>query len=148
MVIPELSWIWVWIAIIVISVVFEAFTIGLTSIWMSGGALAALVFNALGASVLVQIVVFFVVTFLLIYFTRPIAVKYINKKRVKTNYESIIGADVRITEKVDNHMETGKAVYNGMEWTARAVNSGDVFDIEETVKVEAVEGVKLLVIKK
>ncbi len=37
-----------------------------------------------------------------------------------TNYEEALGKDVRVIERVDNLKGTGKAMYNGMEWTARS----------------------------
>ena len=109
-----------WLALLIILLIIEIITVGLTSIWAAGGALAALLLNILGVPLAGQIIVFFVVTFVLLYFTRPFAVKYINTQRVKTNYEGIIGKTIRITETVDNISQTGTAVVDGQEWRVRA----------------------------
>ena len=124
-----------WLALLIILLIIEIITVGLTSIWAAGGALAG------------QIIVFFVVTFVLLYFTRPFAVKYINTQRVKTNYEGIIGKTIRITETVDNISQTGTAVVNGQEWTVRAEKDGDILEPDTLAKVVNIAGVKLIVRK-
>lgn len=136
-----------WLALLVILLIIEIITVGLTSIWAAGGALAALLLNILGVPLAGQIIVFFVVTFVLLYFTRPFAVKYINTQRVKTNYEGIIGKTIRITETVDNISQTGTAVVNGQEWTVRAEKDGDILEPDTLAKVVNIEGVKLIVRK-
>ena len=99
----------------------------------------------LGAPVWVQIILFLVISVLLLFVTRPIAVKYLNQKRVKTNYEGVIGKVVKVTEKIDNFNATGTAVCNGQEWTARAEDKNAVFEAGTLVKVVNVSGVKLIV---
>ena len=136
-----------WLALLIILLIIETITVGLTSIWAAGGALAALLLNILGVPLAGQIIVFFVVTFVLLYFTRPFAVKYINTQRVKTNYEGIIGKTIRITETVDNISQTGTAVVNGQEWTVRAEKDGDILEPDTLAKVVNIAGVKLIVRK-
>ena len=102
-----------WLVLLIILLIIEIITVGLTSIWAAGGALAALVLNLLDISLLWQVVVFFIVTFVLLYFTRPFAIRFINTRREKTNYEGIIGKTIRIAETVDNISQTGMAVVNG-----------------------------------
>ncbi|MCI8798019.1 MAG: NfeD family protein [Dorea sp.] len=136
-----------WLALLIILLIIEIITVGLTSIWAAGGALAALILNILGIPLAGQIIVFFVVTFVLLYFTRPFAVKYINTQRVKTNYEGIIGKTIRITETVDNISQTGTAVVNGQEWTVRAEKDGDILEPDTLAKVVNIAGVKLIVRK-
>ena len=136
-----------WLALLIILLIIEIITVGLTSIWAAGGALAALILNILGIPLAGQIIVFFVVTFVLLYFTRPFAVKYINTQRVKTNYEGIIGKTIRITETVDNISQTGTAVVNGQEWTVRAEKDGDILEPDTLAKAVNIAGVKLIVKK-
>ncbi len=136
-----------WLALLIILLIIEIITVGLTSIWAAGGALAALILNILGIPLAGQIIVFFVVTFVLLYFTRPFAVKYINTQRVKTNYEGIIGKTIRINETVDNISQTGTAVVNGQEWTVRAEKDGDILEPDTLAKVVNIAGVKLIVRK-
>lgn len=141
------QWLFIWLGVIVVTIVVEIITVGLTSIWLTGGALAALIVCALGGHWGLQMAVFFIITFLLLYFTRPWAIKHINNRKIKTNYEEAIGKEVRVTETVDNRKGTGKAVYNGMEWTVRSAEDEVIFKPEELAIVKSVQGVKLILVK-
>ena len=136
-----------WLVLLIILLIIEIITVGLTSIWAAGGALAALVLNLLDISLLWQVVVFFIVTFVLLYFTRPFAIRFINTRRGKTNYEGIIGKTIRIAETVDNISQTGMAVVNGQEWTVRAEKENEILEPGTLAKVVNIAGVKLIVRK-
>lgn len=135
----------VWLGLLIVFLVVEIATVGLTSIWLAGGALAALVLDAAGLNLWWQIGAFLVVSFLLLVFTRPFAVKYINSHHEKTNCEGIIGKVVRITETVDNLQNTGTAVVNGLEWTTRTENDKEILTPGDLAKVVNISGVKLIV---
>ncbi|KAI4451473.1 hypothetical protein C823_006032 [Eubacterium plexicaudatum ASF492] len=64
---------------------------------------------------------------------------------MKTNYEEIIGKNVLVTERINNTENKGKAVYNGLEWTARSTEDHTIIEAGETVLVEEIKGVKLYV---
>lgn len=136
-----------WLAIMIILILIEIVTVGLTTIWFAGGALVATIVSCLGGGLLIQILAFLIVSFCLLIFTRPFAMKYINASHVKTNYEGIIGKVVRITEEVNNISETGCAVLNGREWTVRAAKEEQKFPIGSLAKVVNISGVKLIVEK-
>lgn len=137
----------VWLGLIIIFLIIEIITVGLTSIWLAGGALVALILSCLGVNLIWQIVAFFVVSVVLMVFTRPFAKKYINSGRTKTNYESTIGKTAKVTEVIDNLNETGTALVDGQEWTARAKNPQEVIGKDEIVRVTDIIGVKLIVEK-
>lgn len=141
------EWIYLWLGVIIVTVIVEIISVGLTSIWLSGGALAALLICALGGHWGLQMAVFFIVTVILLAFTRPWALRFVESKKVRTNYEELIGREVRVTEPVDNRQGTGRAVYNGMEWTARAAEDDVLLDVDEMAKVVSVQGVKLILEK-
>ena len=113
----------IWLAAMIILIVIEIVTVGLTTIWFAIGALVAIFVSSLGGGWLLQVAVFLAVSFGMLVFTRPFAIKYINSSRTKTNYEGIIGKVVRITRDVNNLGESGSAVVNGQEWTVRAANN-------------------------
>ena len=140
-----MNWILFWVILLVVFVVIEVLTMGLTTIWFAGGALAAVGVAALGLPSYVQIATFIVISGLLIFFTRPIAVRYFNKDRVKTNAESIVGKKAIVTGTIDNIKAQGQVTVAGMEWTARAT-SDDITIAEGTVvTIVAISGVKLIV---
>lgn len=134
-----------WLVLLIILLIVEIITVGLTSIWAAGGALAALLLNILGLSLMWQVVAFFAVTFVLLIFTRPFAVRFINTQREKTNYEGIIGKTIRIAERVDNIRQTGMAIVNGQEWTVGAERDDLILEPEMLAKVVNISGVKLIV---
>ena len=81
-----------WLVLFVILLLIEIVTLGLTTIWFAGGALAAFVCGWIGFGLTVQVIVFLVVSVVLLVLTRPIVVKHFNQDRQKTNVESLIGA--------------------------------------------------------
>lgn len=133
-----------WIAVLVVAIVVEIITLGLSSIWFAGGALVALFVAALHGPWWLQVILFFVVSIVLLIFTRPIAVKYFNKNRVRTNVESAVGKQAIVLKEVSNLKGTGKVSLGGQEWSARS--SDDDTELEEgsVVEVVAISGVKLI----
>lgn len=134
-----------WLALVIVLLLIEIATVGLTCIWAAGGALIALLLNIMHVPFIWQVVAFFVVTALLLYFTRPFAIKMLNSRTEKTNYESVIGKVVRVEERVDNLSQTGRASVDGQEWTVRSVSDEEIYEVGELVKIINVEGVKLIV---
>ena len=133
-----------WIALIIVALIAEIITVGLTCIWFAGGGVVAVIAAAAGAPLWLQIVLFFSVSFLLLFATRPFVIKYINPKKIKTNYEDAVGKKVRVTERVDNITETGTAILNGQEWTARMESDETSLEPDEMGEVVRIEGVKLI----
>lgn len=134
-----------WMAFVIIFLVVELVTVGLTTIWLAGGAFVAFILAAIGASFWLQLAAFFVVSFVLIYFTRPFAIKYLNPRRTRTNSEELIGEIVKVTAVIDNRAAEGKALARGMEWSARAISDDMLIEKDALVKVVRIEGVKLIV---
>lgn len=137
----------IWLFIVVVMAVIEIVTLGLTTIWFAGGALAAFIASLLGAGLAVQIAVFIVVSLALLAGTRPFAVRYLNKGRVSTNAESLIGKMAVVKEEIDNLNARGLVSVNGQEWTARAWKD-HVIPEGTTVEIMEISGVKLLVKEK
>lgn len=138
----------VWLVILVALVVIELLTMGLTTVWFAGGALAATLASLLHLPIVLQVILFLVVSALLLYFTRPLAVKYFNKDRVRTNAESLVGRQAIVISEIDNLEGTGQVNVGGMEWTARTKADGVVLPVGAVVIVLAIDGVKLIVEEK
>lgn len=137
----------IWLILFVVLLVIELFTVGLTTIWFAIGSLAAFLADLLGAGLLLQIIIFLAVSCILLIFTRPWAARHVNRRRIKTNYESEIGKIILITEKVDNLNQTGKSTVDGQEWTVRSQNDEDVLEPGDKARVVDISGVKLIVEK-
>ena len=137
-----------WLIIFVVCIGVEIATMGLTTIWFAGGALIAAIVAAVGAPIWLQVVLFFAVSFVLLYFTRPVAVKYFNKDRVKTNVESMIGKQAIVISEINNLQGIGQVTVGGIEWSARTVQEGITLPVGSVVVVRAISGVKLIVEEK
>ena len=124
-----------WLVVLIVSIGVEVATLGLTSIWFAGGAVVAVIAAALQAPIWLQILLFFAVSLLLLFFTRPVAVRYFNKDRVRTNVES----------EIDNLQGIGQVTVGGQEWSARTEKDGLNLQPGTVVDIMAVSGVKLIV---
>lgn len=134
-----------WLALLIIFVVVECLTIGLFSIWFAGGALVAMILAMAGVGAIWQDVAFLVVSGLLLVATRPFVKKYLMNKKVKTNYQSVIGEVAKVTEKIDNYNQTGVAFVDGKEWTARSTEDTVTMEAGSLAEVVEIVGVKLIV---
>lgn len=138
----------IWLFLVVVLLIIELVTVGLTTIWFAAGSVSAFLLSLAGLGIGWQIGVFLVVSIVLFVFTRPWAMKYVNKKSEKTNYEGVIGRTVKVTQEINNTEQTGKAVYDGQEWTARSADGNTVIEAGQLARVVRIEGVKLIVREK
>ena len=81
---------------------------------------------------------------LLLALTRPFAVEFLNKDRIRTNAESLLGLTGVVIEDIDNLRAQGLVSVEGQEWTARSV-SEEVILKDTHVEIVKISGVKLLV---
>ncbi|WP_330684758.1 NfeD family protein [uncultured Acetatifactor sp.] len=134
-----------WMVILILCIVIEVLTLGLTTIWFAAGALVAIFAALLYAPIFVQVILFLLVSLTLLFFTRPIAVKYFNRDRVKTNVESMVGRQAIVTGEIDNVQATGQVTVSGQEWSARSWDDKVRIPAGAVVVVVAISGVKLIV---
>ena len=134
-----------WLAIFIVLLVIEIIIMGLTTIWFAGGAQMALAAGLLGFGNTVQIVVFVVVSALLLILTRPLAVKYFNQERLKTNAESLIGQRALVIEDIDTLEARGRVEIRGQEWAAKTDEPDGKLAKNTVVVVNGIQGVKLIV---
>ena len=134
-----------WIVVMIATIVIEAATMGLTTIWFTGGTLIALIVEMLNGSVYLQILAFLVISLFLLCFTRPVAVKYFNRERTRTNLDGLIGKQAVVIVSIHNLNETGRVVVEGKEWMARSTDVSRTFEEGEIVRIQSIQGVKLMV---
>lgn len=135
----------IWLGIIIVSIIIEVITVDLVSIWFGAGAVVALIADLLGASQIIQIALFVIVTAILIVATRPVAKKYLRTNIEKTNFDRVIGKHGLVTRTItaDNK---GEVKVMSTSWLASSldnttINEGDYCEIM------AVEGAHLVVKK-
>ena len=135
----------IWLVILIVLLVIEVITLGLSTIWFAGGAVFAFFAAVLEFSVQSQLVVFLIVSFVLLLFTRPLAIRFVNRETVKTNVDGLIGRKAKVIKKIDNNEPSGAAVIDGQEWTARSADEAVTIPVGTHVVIKEVRGVKLIV---
>ena len=135
----------VWLVLLILLLAAEAVTLGLSTIWFAGGAFAAFAAAVAGAGLTVQLVLFFAISIILLVFTRPAAMRWLDHKKTRTNARSLIGDTGIVTEEIDNLEGHGQVQVRGQIWTARAVSDDSRVAVGSRVKIEKISGVKLIV---
>lgn len=114
--------------------------------WFVVGALVAFVASLLGADLVVQLVVFLVVSVACLVGLRPVFVKY--RDRGKLEEPTHVGQTAVVVEDVDNDGMTGRVeTDNRMTWAARSAD-GLPIPAGEVVRIVGQESVKLIVERK
>ncbi len=134
-----------WLIIFIVLLIIEICTMGLTTIWFAGGALVAFIMGVIGFGVAVQVAVFIVVSIALLVLTRPLALRFFNRERMKTNAESLIGQQALVLEDIDTLHASGLVEVNGQEWSAKTDDPDGCIKKNEVVMIEGIQGVKLIV---
>ena len=134
----------VWLIALIVLLVGEAITVGLTFIWFAVGALFALLTAVLGGGIWLQITVFLVTSALTLALVRPVAARLLRTGSSPTNADRVIGQTALVTEDIDNVAGKGQVNVSGQVWTARSQYDVAIPAGQE-VKVLRIEGVKVFV---
>ena len=121
----------------------EFLTVGLVSIWFAIGALAALITTFMTESVLIQTVVFVVVSIITLVITQPLVKKFRVTSFEPTNSDRVIGKIAEVTKEITPD-KYGEVIIFGTEWLAVS-NKKQV--VGTKVVVQKIEGNKLIVKK-
>ena len=138
-------WTYIWLAILIVSILVEAGTMGLVSIWFAAGALIAWALAMFEVSEWIQCLVFVLVSGLLLFFTRPLVKKYVTPKIQPTNVDAIIGREGVVSEAIRPLEGTGQVKVGGQIWSARTDEQTDCIPEGTIVTILRVEGGKLFV---
>ena len=136
----------VWLGVGLLAVVLELLTASaLVSIWFAVGACAAALVSLLDFSIGIQIAVFVIMSFLSMLIVRPVAARYLRGNVVRTNADRYIGEKGIVTKKITSN-DWGEVKIQGTIWHAVSVENEEIEE-GSRVKVVAIEGAKLLVMK-
>ncbi len=139
---------WVWLGVVLVAIGVEIVTEQMVSIWFVPAALVAVILEFCNVKVEWQIMTFFLLTAAGIMFAKLYLVKKFPLPDHKTNIEAIIGEKCVVTERIDNYAGCGQAKVKGQIWSARGTHDDDVFEQGEILTVVAIEGVKLICVRK
>ena len=134
----------IWLGLMVLFLLIEAGTVALVSLWFAAGALAAILVSLLGGKLVIQGVVFLVVSCVLLALARPVLRKYYTPRITRTNVDSLPGSLGLVTADIDNVVGAGEVRLGAMTWTARSTD-GSPIPAGTQVRVDRIEGVKAFV---
>ncbi len=135
----------IWLILAIAFAIGEAMTPSLTLIWFSIGALAVFILSSFIDSILLQILLFAIISITLLYMATKKMVKKDENYKYNTNLQGMIGKK-GIVKSVIPEDKTGIVVVDGEEWSAISINN-DAINEKEVVEVVKIEGVKLIVKK-
>ncbi|MEU9241766.1 NfeD family protein [Streptomyces sp. NPDC048385] len=109
------------------------------------GAVAAAGTAGLGAGVVLQVVVFLVVSVALIAVVRPIANRHAAQRpRLASGVDALKGKQAVVLERVDS--ADGRIKLAGEVWSARALDPDRAYEVGQEVDVVEIEGATAIVI--
>jgi membrane protein implicated in regulation of membrane protease activity len=108
------------------------------------GAVAASVAAGLGGDIVVQVLVFVVVSVALIAVVRPIATRHRSQRpQLATGIDALKGKQAVVLERVDS--AGGRIKLAGEVWSARSLDTGRAFEVGQEVDVVDIEGATAIV---
>lgn len=136
---------YVWIALLITGLIVETLTANLVLIWFLPGTLVSMILAFCNVPLTVQLIVFAVMGFGLLFATRPLAKRWQKGTDNRTNKDALIGQTGLVTEEICNIRETGEVKLNGLRWSARSATAGIVIPKGTQVEILEIKGVKLIV---
>jgi len=134
---------WFWVVLTVIFAVIEVLTFGLTTIWFAIAALVMVFLSFLRMPLVSQILIFLVISAVLLFFTRPIAIKKLKIGKTKTNVDSLAGKCALVIKKI-TEFDNGEIKVNGLIWTAKT-EDGSTLTEGSKCEIVRIEGVHAIV---
>lgn len=137
---------YIWLGIAALTAGAEIVSFNLITVWFTAGALVTFIVSLFSSSILLQIIVFLVVSVGCLLALRPVFVKY--RDRGKQAESTHIGDIAVVCESIDNNRLVGRIeTPDHITWMARSAD-GSVIPAGANVVVIGQESVKLIVERK
>ena len=133
-----------WMVAMWVFVIVEVISPNLVSLWFAVGSVAALIAANYSFKIQWQMVIFLIVSLILLSLLRPIYIKYIKVKNIKTNVDALIGEVGFVTADINNVEGKGLVKVKGQIWSARSQDE-EIISSGAKIKILKIEGVKLIV---
>ncbi|MDD2374789.1 MAG: NfeD family protein [Eubacteriales bacterium] len=137
-----------WLIIMVVSLLAEALTFNMTTIWFAAGSLIAMILALLGLSVWLQITAMVVVSIALLFLFLLIVKPRMKSKGVNgtvaTNADRIIGQEAVVVVDIDPVAGSGQVKVGGQIWSAVSRDQS-MISTGSKVKVIEIQGVRAVV---
>lgn len=132
-----------WVIIAMIGVVLDIITSAFLFVWLSLGAIGAMIANIIGSTFTTQIIIFIIITIIAFAIGYPLAKKKfkIDKKTMQTMEESYIGKIIISTKDIKKDETNARIKVAGIYWAA--INLGDGIKSGEKFRIVGIKGSKL-----
>ena len=143
----QLAWIF-WLVLGVALIIAEVFTLGFVLFWFGIGAIAAAFAGFLGAGLLIQFIVFAIVSVGLTAMSRTIFGKYLSHRdedAMKMGVDSLPGQIGTVTIASKGALKEGAVKVYGSTWTAFPIDGETDLNEGEKVEVVSVKGSSIYV---
>ncbi|HUW17125.1 MAG TPA: NfeD family protein [Actinomycetes bacterium] len=138
---PE--WVW-WVVVALALAAVEVLSLDLIFGMIAVGALAAGIVAVAGGSFMFQVLSAAVVSLLLLFAVRPIALRHLRSSpQARTNVEALVGSGALVLQRVDRH--TGLVKLGGEDWTARSLSPDSSFEPGANLTVVRIDGATAIV---
>lgn len=134
----------IWLLLCALCLVIEILTVGFLFFFPGVGAFFTFVVSLFCDIIAVQIGVFIVSTTLLVIFLRPVFAKLFKTKDLPTNSDSLIGKTGIVLKEIVGPDNIGQIKVQGEIWSAIS-REKKTFKVDETVIVDSIDGVKLVI---
>ena len=139
--------VWIWLGIFAIALIVELSTPQFLSLWFAIAAILCLGLSFIpGLPWWGQVIIFVGASAILLVALRPVCKKYLNKRQVATNSDSLIGRKVRMSKEA-NFDQLGQAKVGDVVWSIKAKDDVPLKE-GEIVTIIAIDGNKLIAEKK
>lgn len=135
-----------WLIAAAIFFIIEIITVGFLIFWLGIGALVAMIVSFITDSILIQTGVFVVVSAILIPLTKPFVDKYLDKKTIPTNSNSLINKHGIVIKEINSTESSGLVKVDSQVWSAKSEDNQIISEGTE-IEVLRIDGVKLIVSK-
>lgn len=136
----------IWTIFALILFILEIFTPGFLLASFGIGCLFSALAAGVGLSVKLQVVGFIVGTLVAFFGVRPFFTKFCYRAScgVKTNVDALVGKTGRVTEEINQELDSGRVLVGGDDWKAISVD-GDIINKGTMVEVVRIEGIRVFV---
>lgn len=122
----------IWIIILILAIIVELISYGLISIWFIPSIILTIILKSFGLNnIYIEISIVLLLSTVLLIFTRPIVIKLLKPKNIKTNFDRILDMQGRIIKKVKLN-DFGIVKVDGKEWrcySSKEIEEGKIVKI-------------------
>lgn len=137
--------VYIWLGVFILTIIIEACTFELVSIWFSIASVFCIIFSFIpGLPFYGEIIIFICISALCLILLRPVANKALKRKTSKSNIDEIIGKKGTVIKQISS-LNKGEVKINDTIWTSLPYNENITIKEGEIVEVVAISGNKLFV---